>query len=84
MFWYVLGVAVVLSIGLFHLAYWVVLIMGGVQILNSLQDCGKPRGEAPANPQYARPPAKDLELEANGHTVLFNPLMARSKELGLG
>ena len=30
----------------------------------------------PSSPEPARPPAnKDLELEANGHTVLFNRLM---------
>ena len=34
---------------------------------------------APGSPESTRPPAnKDLEFEANGHTVLFNRLMSKS------
>lgn len=61
-------------VGLAHLAYWVVLLIGGLNILNSLQR----RGEKPCpGVGYTRPTAKDLELETNGHTVLFNRLMAQ-------
>ena len=70
-----LAIVFAIGVGLFHLAYWAVLIIGGVQILNSLQS--KPYQTAPTDPEYSRPPAKDLELEANGHTVLFNRLMGK-------
>jgi hypothetical protein len=55
-----------------HVAFMGFMIFAASEVLDDI--CGKKR-PASQEPEYSRPPAKDLELEANGHTVLFNRLM---------
>jgi hypothetical protein len=68
-----------LVIGAFHIFYWLVLICGGMQILNNLQSSGKSRETPPASTPVKKPPP----LMANGHSAQYNRLIARGKELGL-
>ena len=76
------AILVAIAVGLAHLAYWIILLIGGMQILDSLK-CRCDKSRDTSSPEYTRPTAKELELEANGHTVLFNRLIARGKELGI-
>lgn len=80
------AILVAIAVGLAHLAYWIVLLIGGMQILDSLKcRCDKSRDTplSARDRKDIRSTAGELKIEANGHTALYNRLIARGKELGI-
>ena len=63
---------VLFIIGAAHLAYWAVLLIGSMQILDRIQGRSTPTDASKNSTQPA--PGK---LEANGHTAQYNRLIAR-------
>lgn len=74
-----LVIALCLIVGVFHAIYWGVLVCGALQLAKKGFPVTVVSPSSPEAPSagYTQPAAKDLVVEANGHTALFNRLMAK-------